>query len=86
MTFSDENILSADTELPDEKKSPEPENAPRLARFGQNSTSQNSQKLARISLLILPQNRSFLPEAEHSGLWLVEVSPEQVELEEGWII
>ena len=46
--------------LPDEKKSPEPENAPGLARFSQNSTSQNSQKLARILLLILPQNSSFL--------------------------
>ena len=47
-------------ELPDEKKSQEPENAPGLARFSQNSTSQNSQKLARIILLILPQNSSFL--------------------------
>ena len=29
----------------------------------------------------------FLPEAEHSGLWLVRVLPVQVELEEeGWII
>ena len=47
-------------ELPDEKKSKEPENAPGLAGFSQNSTFQNSQKLARILLLILPQNSSFL--------------------------
>ena len=42
------------------KKSKEPENAPGLAGFSQNSTFQNSQKLARILLLILPQNSSFL--------------------------